>query len=439
MDEKTPPPEELNLPRAHFHIALGLLVIPFGSWVLAIMDVLRGYANRAELVWTRLLVALAAVDALVLAALLWTGAHQEELQAKVPADVNRGMIGVNFESARSLRILEVAEGLPGARAGLQAGDRIERVDGKSVTTAKEFADALQTAGVARSLTFQRGEQSMTVSITPERIPRLGEEGLFKIEPSPGSPLDDDSLLEMLPALAVVGILALAGRWRRSPGMPVWAGFLVALLGMAVSVLGFEALLKRSLGGVSLGVMLISILVQDGALLAFTLASRRWLTQKLPPETPTMTPFRAGLQGFFYLLTGVPRLLVVLGAASRILFPDSPVGDPVAMRLAEARFGPLGGVLLAAGIAGVVPIAEEFLFRGYLLPRLVFRWGEIPGLAATSLIFALLHLRDGPFVLLMFLCGWVFGWARLRSGSVAPSMVLHMLYNAVGVTVILLQP
>ncbi|MBV8880976.1 MAG: CPBP family intramembrane metalloprotease, partial [Planctomycetaceae bacterium] len=90
------------------------------------------------------------------------------------------------------------------------------------------------------------------------------------------------------------------------------------------------------------------------------------------------------------------------------------------------------------VALLVPLAEETLFRGYLLPRLAKQWGEIPGLLTSTLLFTVLHLRDGPFLPLIFLYGWVFGWARLRSGSIVSSAALHMVVNSVAATGILLS-
>ncbi|HVR85155.1 MAG TPA: CPBP family intramembrane glutamic endopeptidase, partial [Planctomycetota bacterium] len=174
------------------------------------------------------------------------------------------------------------------------------------------------------------------------------------------------------------------------------------------------------------------------MLGLTAAAGRWLSRDAPPLAPTLAPLRAGLQGLFYLFTGIPRSWFLLVVAAHFLFPDTPTGDPLVAMLSEARFGVLGAAMLILGIAILGPWAEEYLFRGYLLPRLAAQWGELPGLFFCSLLFTLLHLRDGPFVPMIFLYGWVFGWVRLRSGSIAASTALHMAVNSTAAAVILMR-
>lgn len=181
MDEKSTPAEEPNLPRIHFHLTLALiLLLPANvvvGWVLAIIDVLKGYSNRAQLTWMRLLVALVVVDALVLASFLWLGTRMEELQKKGTAASARPSIGISLEED-GLRIAETVPGLPADRAGVHAGDVIEKVDETTVTSAKSFVEVLQSqpAGVPRTLTVNRGGTSVSVPVTPEAPPVPGGRG-----------------------------------------------------------------------------------------------------------------------------------------------------------------------------------------------------------------------------------------------------------------------
>jgi len=440
MDEQSRAPEEPNLPRAHFHLTLALLFIPFalniGGWIMAITDVLKGYSNRAQLVWTRLLVALVVADALLLGAFLWAKDHADELPST--AAVHRERIGVDFERGDVPKIRAVLPGSPADHAGLRPGDLIEKVDGAAVATTKALLENSFSPGVEKVLSVRRGESSLELRVTPARLPRLGERGLFEREPLPESGSLEDVILELLPAALLVAILAAWGRWRSGQALPVWGGFLLALVGGMGGAVGLLALAKSWTGGMSLGLFLIFLVGQSLLMLGLTLAARRWLGGRLLPESPRMSPLRAGLQGFFYLATGVPRLLFLVVVAVRLFFPDAALSDPLADLLSEASFGRLGAALLILGIAVAAPVAEEALFRGYLLPRLVPTWGELPALTATSLLFALLHLRDGPLIPVIFAYGWIFGWVRLRSGGVTASTVLHMTVNAVGVAGILMK-
>ena len=443
MDEASGEADEPNLPRYHFHLTLGLIFIPFGAiiggWTLAIVDVLKGYSSRAQLTWMRLLVALVLIDALVVGAAIYMSAHQEDFLAKT-AESRRIMLGLSFESDDSLKVREVAPEFPAARAGVQVGDVVEKIDGTPVATPKALRAELQNekSGGIRVLTLNRGGASQDLPVTIEAAKAPGQRGLFENEPAADFRVYDEVVVAQLPALALVGILAVWGRLRKAPSIPVWAGFLLALIGSMASSVGFLVLAKAKAGGLSLGLFLISLLIQTVMMIGLTAAAGKWLSPEAPKIPPTMPSLRAGIQGFFYLLTGIPRSWVLLVVAAHLMFPNTPLGDPMVEQLSQAHFGFVGGTLLVLGIALLGPLAEEFLFRGYLLPRLVTQWGEKAGLFSCSLLFMLLHLRDGPFVPMIFLYGWVFGWVRLRSGSIAGSTALHMVVNSLAAAAILMQ-
>jgi membrane protease YdiL (CAAX protease family) len=79
-----------------------------------------------------------------------------------------------------------------------------------------------------------------------------------------------------------------------------------------------------------------------------------------------------------------------------------------------------------------PICEELIFRGFVLPLLARSLGEVAGVLAAALPFALLH---GPqyswswrHILLVTLAGAAFGWVRLRTGSTIAAATIHGSYN-----------
>ena len=115
-------------------------------------------------------------------------------------------------------------------------------------------------------------------------------------------------------------------------------------------------------------------------------------------------------------------------ADLLLFEARGMGDRTLERLAASQLGVLGTALFVADVVLLGPFAEETLFRGYLLPRLAAQWGETPALVMSSLIFALFHPHYGPYMGLVFFYGWIFGWARLRSGGLSASVGLHMALN-----------
>jgi len=111
---------------------------------------------------------------------------------------------------------------------------------------------------------------------------------------------------------------------------------------------------------------------------------------------------------------LPRRWVELFDAVSHLF-DRPRGERIAL------------ALLAATLA---PFWEEVAFRGWLLSALRTRLRTGAALAASGLLFGLMHLDPVRFPALVAL-GVAFAWLTWRSGSLWPAVVAHGTNNAVG--------
>lgn len=74
---------------------------------------------------------------------------------------------------------------------------------------------------------------------------------------------------------------------------------------------------------------------------------------------------------------------------------------------------------------VAPVAEEFLFRGFILHRWSAKWGIRSALVLSSLIFGLLH--DNVVGLTMF--GLVMGLLYIKTRTLIVPIVCHILNNA----------
>ncbi|BDC48268.1 hypothetical protein F183_A05840 [Bryobacterales bacterium F-183] len=109
--------------------------------------------------------------------------------------------------------------------------------------------------------------------------------------------------------------------------------------------------------------------------------------------------------------------------------NAPVVDPPYKALFADRWS-----LMLFALGGVVagPIAEELIFRGFLMPLLV-KWmhGALAAVAVAA-PFALLH---GPgyqwswqHIVLLFLAGTMFGLVRWKLDSTLASSVMHSAYN-----------
>lgn len=86
-------------------------------------------------------------------------------------------------------------------------------------------------------------------------------------------------------------------------------------------------------------------------------------------------------------------------------------------------------------AAVAPVAEEMIFRGYLYSVAKKYLGPFVALAGTSLLFALLHGHAAslPALFTLAVC---LGLAYEMSGSLLVPMIMHAVFNAFQLAVIL---
>ncbi len=106
-------------------------------------------------------------------------------------------------------------------------------------------------------------------------------------------------------------------------------------------------------------------------------------------------------------------------------------------LAFLRFGLLGSFLLPV-------LFEEIIFRGLLQPWFIRRYGLLRGLLLLGILFAVWHydndfsqrFTDSPVLvqrilrlLLSVVLSFVRGWLTLRTGSILPATLAHMIYDS----------
>ena len=76
---------------------------------------------------------------------------------------------------------------------------------------------------------------------------------------------------------------------------------------------------------------------------------------------------------------------------------------------------------------LAPVVEELVFRGLLYGWIAGRWGGTPALIVSSLAFAAAHWEPAHIILVLPL-GFLFGWLRLRTDSLLPSLFSHIVNN-----------
>jgi membrane protease YdiL (CAAX protease family) len=76
---------------------------------------------------------------------------------------------------------------------------------------------------------------------------------------------------------------------------------------------------------------------------------------------------------------------------------------------------------------LVPLFEEWLFRGVLLDWLRKRLSNLRAITVAAALFAVMHFY--PVVMpYAFFCGLFTGWLRLRTGSTLNTLFVHVLNN-----------
>ncbi len=135
----------------------------------------------------------------------------------------------------------------------------------------------------------------------------------------------------------------------------------------------------------------------------------------------------------YVLLNVPIFMLSIGSIIVIysliarIDPqtvESLLSKPVSEVQAAVTY-PLWATLLELlGALILAPIAEEFIFRGFLLHRFAEKWGVVKAILVVSVIFGVLHINFfGAAAFSMVLCV-----VYLHTKSIWPSVLLHFVNN-----------
>jgi len=131
------------------------------------------------------------------------------------------------------------------------------------------------------------------------------------------------------------------------------------------------------------------------------------------------------------VTSKALLLDFIGGWFIILFltvvsNEAPLENTTAFQnLDIGNYFSLVATLVLLAIA--VPIIEELLFRGVILDSLSETYGSWTSIFISSVIFAILHIHPLS-ILNAFWAGMIYGYVRMRTNSLWPSIILHSLWN-----------
>lgn len=138
--------------------------------------------------------------------------------------------------------------------------------------------------------------------------------------------------------------------------------------------------------------------------------------------------------------GVALLVAPLLAIAAVLDRLQPYEHPIIDFMTTHRDPvSLGLVVLSAVVAA--PLAEEFFFRRVLqgwLENILPDGDGRTAVAISAAVFALAHLGQGLAYVPLFPLGLVLGTIARRTGSIVPCVLLHALFNAVSVALLVWQ-
>lgn len=139
------------------------------------------------------------------------------------------------------------------------------------------------------------------------------------------------------------------------------------------------------------------------------------------------------------------MLMTTGALWKLLVADTPaVGHPLLRAIRDASSPAIRMGLIASAVI-VAPIFEEFFFRGLIQTAMKNsglrpgrRSGRWPVIVAASTVFAVVHMGYVPPPALpgLFVLGMGLGYVYERTGALWASMLLHMVFNAANIAVVL---
>lgn len=112
---------------------------------------------------------------------------------------------------------------------------------------------------------------------------------------------------------------------------------------------------------------------------------------------------------------------------------SQVGELPGFAVQESHIPLFGSSALDIAVAVLVlviiaPVIEEILFRGFLLKAFLTKFQPWLASLLTAGFFAVIHFEFQSIAVILFLA-FVLNWMYMRSGSIIPGIVFHMINNA----------
>ena len=138
----------------------------------------------------------------------------------------------------------------------------------------------------------------------------------------------------------------------------------------------------------------------------------------------------------------PVAVAVVGGIVLVLL-QALSGDSVqAPEQVPQDLSPVGLAVTIVYAVAIAPFGEELFFRGILFRALRDRFGFTVGAAGSAVAFGLIHYIPGPAIdaallmLVMTFVGAAFAFIYERRGSFAAPLAAHVMFNVIGLALIL---
>lgn len=137
-----------------------------------------------------------------------------------------------------------------------------------------------------------------------------------------------------------------------------------------------------------------------------------------------------------LALAVFPLLILAAALNALVRYEHPIVD-----FLGTRRDVTATALVVLSAVVIAPLTEEFFFRRVLQGWLEKHFADEPGVAValSAIAFAAAHAGQGLAFLPLFPLAVLLGRIAERTGSILPCVILHGLFNAVSVFLLLAQP
>ena len=80
------------------------------------------------------------------------------------------------------------------------------------------------------------------------------------------------------------------------------------------------------------------------------------------------------------------------------------------------------------VAVFTPIIEELVFRGFVLDVASEAYGKWGAIFISALLFSIIHIEPIS-IINAFFGGIIYGYVRIRTDSLWPTIFLHSIWNA----------